>query len=125
MPPKGSTTGKRRSTSSAKTTSSKQPQQTQQQAKMSNKGGQSLTRTFSATKQQLTTSDGTKAKAGVETSAGEEDEMRELVRKCSSIIKRAKKEMGPPSECLDWDDLVVVLRVFDANPDFGPCSHQS
>ncbi|KAK4046675.1 hypothetical protein OIV83_005878 [Microbotryomycetes sp. JL201] len=140
MPPKGSS-GKRRSTTSAKAAATKQPPP---QAMTGKKPGPTLSRTFSATKQQLGASDSAKAKTRATTSVDDDAEVRELVRKCSGIIKRSKKEMGTPIHAeanligsipfnirqlticrQGWDDLITVLRVFDANPDFGPCSHQT
>ncbi|KAK4048145.1 hypothetical protein OIO90_005909 [Microbotryomycetes sp. JL221] len=127
-------TSKRRSTSSS--TSLKPPTTNKVKG-----GGNALTRTFSASKQGSSTglSKDIKPSKGVTKapSSAERDEAAQLIRKYPAIIRDAKNEMGPPSKSSlqamqrsavhaeDWDDLVTVLRVFDANPDFGPSSHQT
>ncbi|GAA5977459.1 hypothetical protein JCM10908_004986 [Rhodotorula pacifica] len=49
----------------------------------------------------------------------------ELVGLYPRLYKQALREMGTPIHRAEMDDIEIILRVFDANEEFGPCSRMT
>ncbi|ORY76933.1 DNA polymerase delta, subunit 4-domain-containing protein [Leucosporidium creatinivorum] len=138
MAPKSSTTAsapKRRSSLSTSLTSSKPAVPS---SGKSIKKSSSLTSSFSSAKTGAAPAGGAKkgGKQGkveqIELDDEDEEEDEEGVD-VSRLLKESKKKMGTPIpssspdvvHAEDWDDLMLILRVFDADLEYGPCSNTS
>ncbi|SGY18873.1 BQ5605_C014g07498 [Microbotryum silenes-dioicae] len=54
-----------------------------------------------------------------------QEEEKKLTKSYGKLIRESSRIMGTAIHDQDWLPLEVVLRVFDADPDYGPCSNQS
>ncbi|SDA01517.1 BZ3500_MvSof-1268-A1-R1_Chr10-1g02745 [Microbotryum saponariae] len=54
-----------------------------------------------------------------------QEEEKKLIKSYGKLMRESSRIMGTAIHDQDWLPLEVVLRVFDADPDYGPCSNQS
>ncbi|GAA5860736.1 hypothetical protein JCM3774_006269 [Rhodotorula dairenensis] len=74
-------------------------------------------------KQQSAKSVGTTKKVAVPN--GKAAGKSELAGLYPRLYKKALREMGTPIHRDEMDDIEIILRVFDANEEFGPCSRMT